>query len=75
MNILLEKVDRNFRCSQNKKLLKNNGHNVSMDTEKAFDLLQHIFLILTLKKKDFDHIASWLESFLVINLFGGLKAS
>ena len=62
MNILLEKVDRNFRCSQNKKLLKNNGHNVSMDTEKAFDLLQHIFLILTLKKK------------ILAILFRGLKA-
>ena len=62
MNILLQKVDRNFRCSQNKKLLKNNGHNVSMDTEKAFDLLQHIFLLLTLKKK------------ILTILFRGLKA-
>ena len=33
-----------------------------MDTEKAFDLLQHIFLILTLKKK------------ILAILFRGLKA-
>ena len=63
MNILLQKVDRTFRCSQNKKNLKNNGHNVSMDTEKAFDLLQHIFLILNLKKK-----------MILAKLFRGLKA-
>ena len=72
MSILLQKVDRNFRSSQNKKNLKNNGHNVSMDTEKAFDLLQHIFLILTLKKKKILAIlfrgskAFWLLIYLVV---------